>query len=346
MLAPTAALAMKLTATTAAGPRTPGGVRQRPRRGAVAPLLLGLCLAGCTPRTPGGYQGYLEGEFVYVAAPLAGTLTDLAVSRGAEVKTGQRLFQLEREAEAAAVREAEERLAQAQARLANLRPGRRPTELAALEAQVRRAQAARELAELELQRRLALRATQVIAPEELDVARARRDADEAQVAALSADLATARLGARDDEIKAAEAEAQAQAAVLAKAQWALAQKVQQAPSDAWVQDTLYRPGEFVAAGNPVVMLLPPTNVKVRFFVPEPELATLHPGQAVSVSRDGVPTPLSATVTYIAHQAEFTPPVIYSQSNRAKLVYMVEASFAPADARNLRPGQPVDVRLSP
>jgi HlyD family secretion protein len=307
------------------------------------PLLLTLVAAGCTPQTPGGYQGYVEGEFVYLASPLTGTLANLAVSRGADVKTGQLLFELEHEAEAAAAREAEERLAQAKARLDNLTKGRRPIELAALEAQLERAKANLRLSELELERRQKLNEGKVISPAELDVAQSRREADQAQVAALTAELETAHLGARVDEVRAAEAEVQAMAATLAKARWALGQKTQRAPTNAWVHDTLYRQGELVAAGNPVVTLLPPEHLKVRFFVPQGELATLNVGQRVSVSWDGAGAGYPATVNYIATQAEFTPPVIYSKETRAKLVFMVEAAFAPTDARNVRPGQPVDVR---
>lgn len=311
-----------------------------PMLGIVGSLFLG---GGCAPEPSGAWQGYIEGEFVYVGAPLGGTLSNLAVVRGQEVKTGQRLFDLEREAEGAVAREAEQRLAQGKARLENLTKGRRPTEIAALEAQWERARANLRLAELELERRSKLIQDKVVSPAELDLAKARRDADAAQVASLTAELETARLGARADEIKAAEADVQALEAALAKARWAVAQKCQVAPTNAWVQDTLYRPGEFVAAGNPVVSLLPPENLKVRFFVAQPQLASIQPGQPVSVRIDGVGTPLRATVNYIAPQAEFTPPVIYSQENRAKLVFMVEATFAPADARRLRPGQPVDVR---
>lgn len=312
-----------------------------PMLGIVGSLFLG---GGCAPEPSGAWQGYIEGEFVYVGAPLSGTLSDLAVVRGQEVKTGQRLFDLERDAEGAVAREAEQRLAQGKARLENLTKGRRPTEIAALEAQLERARANLRLSELELERRSKLIQDKVVSPAELDLARARRDADSAQLASLTAELETARLGARADEIKAAEADVQALEAALAKARWAVAQKSQVAPTNAWVQDTLYRPGEFVAVGNPVVSLLPPENLKVRFFVPQPQLASIQPGQPVSVRIDGVGTPLRATVNYIALQAEFTPPVIYSQENRAKLVFMVEAAFAPADARRLRPGQPVDVRL--
>lgn len=307
-------------------------------------LLAMLGLAGCSQSPSSTFQGYVEGEFVYVAAPLGGTLANLAVSRGAEVQAGQLLFELEREAEAAAVREAEERLAQAGARLSNLRKGRRPTEIAALEAQLERAQASLRLSKLNLDRLTKLSQERVASRAELDATQAQHDADRAQAAALEADLQTARLGAREDEVKAAAADQQAATAALAKARWAWAQKSQTAPATGRVHDTLYRVGEFVAAGAPVVSMLPPENIKVRFFVPQSLLGAISPGRAVSVSLDGSPTPLAATVSYISTQAEFTPPVIYSKENRAKLVFMVEAAFSPADARNLKPGQPADVSL--
>lgn len=312
----------------------------------VSALLATLALAGCVPESSRSFQGYLEGEFVYVAAPLAGTLTNLAVVRGQEVKAGQLLFELERDAEAAAAQEAERRLAQARARRDNLTKGRRPSEIASLEAQLDRAKANLHLSELELERRTRLIESKVISAAELDAARARREADAAWVASLTADLETARLGARSDEIAAAEAEMQAAEAALARARWAVRQKSQFAPAEARVQDTLYRAGEFVPAGHPVVSLLPPENVKVRFFVPQGRLAAIRPGQPVAVSLDGVATPLRAAVSYVSSQAEFTPPVIYSRENRAKLVFMVEAVFPADTARHLKPGQPAEVTVSP
>jgi HlyD family secretion protein len=305
-----------------------------------------LVLAGCSPKPSESWQGYIEGEFVYAASPFAGTLTRLAVTRGMEVKDGQLLFELEPEPEAAAVREAEHRLTQAKSRQENLTKGRRPTEIAGIEALLEKAKANLHLSEVEFERRSKLREGNVVSPEEFDLARLRRDADKAQVTSLMADLETARLGARVDEIKAAEAEVEALSAALVKARWALGQKAQHAPTNAWVQDTLYRQGEFVAAGRPVVSLLPPTYIKVRFFVPQAQLTSVKPGTQVSVSPDGFAAPLRAMVNYISSQAEFTPPVIYSQESRAKLVFMIEAVFDAAEARNLRPGQPVDVRLNP
>jgi len=305
---------------------------------------LALLLAGCTPDNSGRFQGYLEGEYVYVAPPLGGALTQLAVARGDTVHAGQLLFALECQSETAAVAQAEKNLAQAQAQLDDLLKGKRPTELASMTAQLDRAQANLRLSTAELARRQQLAGTNVISAEELDQARAQRDADQAQVDQLSSDLATANLGGRDDAVRAARAQVASQQAALDKARWSLDQKKQFAPADAQVHDTLYRAGEYVAAGNPVVALLPPANIKVRFFVPEGQLAQIKIGADVTVSADGAARTFAGRVNYISTQAEYTPPVIYSRETRASLVYMIEATFAPADAAALRPGQPVEVTV--
>jgi HlyD family secretion protein len=310
----------------------------------IAGALAALLLAGCSGGSSGIFQGYIEGEYVHVAAPLGGALTNLAVARGDSVTNGQLLFALERGSEADAVRQAEKNLAQAQSQLDDLKKGQRPTEIAALEAQLDRAKADLKLADAELARREQLGGADVVSKEELDQARAKRDADQAQVNQLAADLETAKLGGREDAISAAQAAVASQQAALDKAKWSFDQKQQFAPANAFVQDTLYRQGEWVAAGNPVVVLLPPANLKVRFFVPETALAQIKTGQSVQVSMDGAAKNYSATVNYISTQAEFTPPVLYNRENRAKLVFMIEAKFSPADAADLRPGQPVDVSL--
>ena len=303
-----------------------------------------IFIAGCSPNPSNVFQGYIEGEYVYVAAPLGGSLTNLAVARGNSVTNSQLLFELERGSEADAVRQAEKNLAQARSQLDDLTKGRRPTEIASLEAQLDRAKSDLKLADAELARREQLGGADVVSKEELDQARAQRDADQAQVNQFAADLETARLGGREDAVSAAQAAVASQTAALDKAKWSFDQKQQFAPTNAFVQDTLYRRGEWVAAGNPVVVLLPPENLKVRFFAPETALAQIKAGQSVEVSFDGATKYYSATVNYISTQAEFTPPVLYNRENRSKLVYMIEAKFSPADAADLRPGQPVDVKL--
>jgi len=305
-----------------------------------------LLLFGCSQERAGVFQGYIEGEYVYVASTESGSLTELSVRRGDRVQTGQLLFRLDPEPQQSAFSEAEQRVIQAEARLANLNKGLRPSEIAALEARLASARADAEFAESEVTRFTQLQRESVISPDEMDRARTRRDAARAAEASLQADLETAQLGARQDEIIAAEADLDAAKASVARAQWAVGQKRQSAPVSGVVDDTLYRVGEVVAAGRPVVSLLPPGNVKVRFFVPETELILLKRGMRVSVALDGKPDPVDASVSYVSTQAEFTPPVIYSRENRAKLVYMVEAEFAPGVAADLRPGQPADVKLEP
>jgi HlyD family secretion protein len=131
---------------------------------------------------------------------------------------------------------------------------------------------------------------------------------------------------------------------LAQAQWRVDQRHATAPVAALVSDTYARPGETINAGNPVVELLPPQNVLTRFFVPETELARLRVGDHLTISCDSCAPDLEATITFIAPQAEFTPPVIYSKESRAKLVFLVEAKPNASDAARLHPGQPVDVKL--
>jgi HlyD family secretion protein len=288
-------------------------------------------------------QGYVEGEYVYVGAPVAGRLATLYVARGAQVTAGAPLFQLDRSSEQPARDEAAARLARAEATLADLRKGKRPSELESIEAQLAQAKAMLELSGVALKRRQQLIETRAASREAVDEANAAYERDKARVAELEAELKTAQLGARADEIQAAEAEVTAARAQLAQADWRLAELAQAAPRAGAVVDTLYRLGEWVAAGAPVVSLLPPENVKVRFFVPEPRLGAIEVGHEVQVSCDACAPDLTAVISYVSPDAEYTPPVIYSREMRAKLVYLVEAR--PRQPAVLRPGQPVDVTLA-
>jgi HlyD family secretion protein len=302
-----------------------------------------LALAGCSDPPPAGYGGYVEGEYVRVAAPSGGTLARLDVRRGDRVEARVPLFVLESEQERAARAEAEARVARAKAALANLEKGRRPPELDAVRAQLAQAQAALKASESDLERTRKLVADRFVSPQRLDEALARRDADRGRVAELGAQLAVAALPARSDEIAAARAEVTAAGDALAQAQWRLDQRAQASPVAGLVADTLYRPGEYVPAGAPVVSLLPPGNVKLRFFVPEAQIARVRPGSAARATCDGCGAPVAVVIDYVAPQAEFTPPVIYSRENRARLVFLVEARPAQPDAA-LQPGLPVEVTL--
>jgi len=301
---------------------------------------------GCRRAPSHLLQGYIEGEFVYVASPLAGALEKLHTQRGTNVKAGEPLSVLESEAEKAARDEAERRLVEARATLEDVKKGKRPSELASLEAQFKQAKAALEYSERELSRLQKLFTSGGVTTEqEVDRARSTLDQDRQRAASLDADLTTARLGARSDQITAAEANVKALEAALTKAEWDLTQKRQNAPEAGIVFDTLYREGEWVAAGHPVVAVLPPRYVKLRVFVPEPRLGSLHLGDPVQVFVDGVSGAMTGKISFISPRAEYTPPVVYSQESRAKFVFLVEATFEPAVAAQLHPGQPVDVQLN-
>lgn len=311
--------------------------------GGAALLALGI-FTGCQRADPDQLPGYLEGEFVYVAAPVGGRLEQLAVERGAEVRAGDELFTLETEPEQSSREEVARRLRQALATLDDLKLGARPTELEALRASLREAEAARALAEKELTRQTQLeQAGGVASAQAVDQARAARDQSRERVAQLAAQIETAHLGARADQVAAAEAAAAALEATLSQADWLLAQKTQTTARAGRVFDTLYREGEWVPAGRPVVMLLPPAGVKLRVYVPQARVGALRVGDAVEVLVDGLGS-VASRISYVSTRAEFTPPVLYNRENRDKLVYLVEAQFDPADAVRLHPGQPVDVRF--
>jgi HlyD family secretion protein len=313
--------------------------------GCLAVGLLAIGLVACSEQQPERYSGYFEGEYIRVAAPFGGELTRLLVKRGDKVSAGQPLFALEQDNEKALRQEAEARLRQAEARLADLQKGKRPQELDSIRAELAQAQANWRLSQSELKRNEELLAAGFISPARLDEARATEQRDHARVRQLQADLSVARLSARPDEIAAAKAQVSAAQDALAQADWRLQQKSQTAPQSGLIADTLYQQGEWVAAGAPIVSLLPPENIKARFFVPQKEVGALHIGQTLRIYCDGCRAPIEAAVSFVAPQAEYTPPVIYSRESRSHLVFMVEAHPKAPQAGQLHPGQPIEIELT-
>jgi HlyD family secretion protein len=311
-------------------------------------LLVAASVAGfvaCTP-APGEQpmSGYAEAELVYVAPTAAGVLQTVAVRRGDRVVRGQPLYALEADAQTLGRDAADARRESAEAQASNLRKGKRPAELQAIDQQLAQAQAALAASQAALQRQQQLVAQGYVSALRLDELVAARDRDAARIKELQAQRVLAVEAARSDEIAAAAAQARASTADLALAAWREGQMQRSAPADAVVFDVMYRTGEWVAAGAPVVALLPPGAVKVRFFVPEPALPQAVVGRELALSCDGCPGGLRARIRFVSPQAEFTPPVIYSNDSRSKLVFMAEAD--PVAPSALKPGQPVDVRLLP
>jgi HlyD family secretion protein len=269
-----------------------------------SPLLLaGLLLAACGRSDDHPWLGYVEGEAAFIAAPQAGWLARVAVHRGDAVKTGDLLFTLDNPNQTATRDQADAAIAVAQS-------------------QRRAAQANLVLAQKERARQANLLRLNAGTKQAYDVAKANADATAAQIGQIDAQIAQAR-------------------ANLSGAAYQLSERDVSSRTTGRVEDVFFRAGEYAPAMTPVVSVLPPENVYVRFFVPEPEFAQVKLGQRVRIACDGCAANIVATVTFIAAQEEFTPPVIFSQDNRDKLVFKIEAR-APGGLK-LNPGQPVEVR---
>lgn len=265
-------------------------------------LLFLLPLMACGQKPDNAWLGYGEGDTVFVAAPQPGWVEEMRVARGTAVHRGDLLFVLDTTAQQAGRDQAKGALVQARAALAQEKSNLVYTRT-------------------ELRRQQGLARAGAGTPTELDAALTSYQQSAARIAQLQASIAQME-------------------ASLSGAAYSLSQRQIVAATDGPVQDIYFWPGEYVPASTAVVSILPPANVYARFFVPEAQLAGVHLGQKVRITCDGC-KPMTATITFIAQQAEFTPPVIFSIGNREKLVYKLEAR-APGGLA-LHPGQPIDVR---
>jgi HlyD family secretion protein len=290
--------------------------------------------------------GYMEGDLVLVGSEQGGRVLALSVEEGAAVKQGDPIFSLESSEQEASVATAKARVQEAEARLADAKAEiQRPDEIQVLEAALNETKAMLQVATNNLYRARALYDKGWTTKAQLDDAVAQHDRNEAAVAEAEKRITAAKLPGRSDMIDAAAANAEAARHALSEAEKNLGKRKVLAPADGSVEEVYFRPGEVVNAGQAVIALLPPRNLKVRFFVAEPMRAGLQVDQRISVSCDGCPPDLHAKINFIAREAEFTPPVIFSREQRQKLVYLVEARPEGA-AATLTAGQPVTVMLGP
>lgn len=308
-------------------------------------FLGGIGLSACQQEADSSLPGYVEGDYVRIATPVAGYLRELQVTEGQAITVDQPLFRLESNESISNQQAAAAALQKAQAQVADLNKGKRSEEISALQAQLSAAQAAWRLSEQELSRQQRLRQQGFSNQSALDQAASTRLQAQGKVRDLNAQLALAAQAARVDVRQAAQADVTAATAQLTHADWLVTQTAPHSPVTGRVEETLYRVGEWIPAGSPVVTLLAPEAVKIRFYIPEAALATIKPGQSINVSCDSCQQPIPARISFIANSAEYTPPVIYSKENRSKLVFMVEAK--PLDTKTflLHPGQPVAVTLA-
>jgi len=306
------------------------------------PLIASL-LSSCPAQEPLAV-GYVEGDYVRLAPIEVAQVQSITVRRGDKVAAGQEIGMLENTDARIAVAQAEAALAQANAQLADLRIGKRPEEIAVLEAAVRSAKAKAEEAERVLSRVTDLFKRGIASQAQFDEASTSVKVAQAEIGQSQANLAVAGLPARVEAIKAGEQQVKGATAELEQAQWRLSQRTILAPAAGRISDVIRNPGDVAGPSSPVISMLPDGGIKLKVFVPEAQFSSIKVGSMLSVRCDGCPDGLRARVSYVSPDPEFTPPVIYSLETRQKLVYLVEAR-PEGDATPLQPGQIVDVRLA-
>src|SRR6266702_4547015 len=262
----------------------------------VLPLL--LLLAACKPVDKDQpWLGYGEGDAAFISAPQAGWVTQMRVERGSIVHRGDLLFVLDDTREKAGQEQAQATLAQARASL-------------------KQESANLAYAGVTLERQNRLARDNAGTPTQRDVALSNYRQSQARIRELQGQIAQME-------------------ASLSGAAYTLTQRQVIAQTEGPVQDIYFRTGEYAPASTPVISILPPRNVFVRFFVPETQFSRLRLGQSVRVSCDGC-RPMDAKVTFIASREEFTQPIIFSVGNREKLVFKAEARTP--DGLAVHPGQ--------
>lgn len=251
---------------------------------------------------------------------------------------------LDSEPEASAAAQAKKQWEQAQETLNDLESGQRNTVLESIIAQRKQAAANLDYSQKTLARYKQLFAAGVLAKATLDQAQANYQRDLNLVNQYEANLKEAQKGARANQVKAQQAVVAAAKAAYDKAQWQLSQKTVRAPVAGLINDTFFKPGEFVNSQQPVVSLLAPENVYLVFYIPEPLRSEIKMEEVIEFGCDHCERLYRAKINYIASQAEYTPPVIFSRESRGKLVFRVQAALPVATAKRFYPGQPVDVHL--
>lgn len=306
-------------------------------------LVLGV-LVGCRNYKTEKIQGYVDATLMYASSVKAGKLIVRDFYKGDKVEIGDILFRLEEEPEKSALQVGKEKVKESEEHLADLEKGQRPSEIEALEAKIAQAEARNALAQLSWKRQSDLYEKKFTSKDALDAAKKELDESTALKEELKANLTTAKLGSRQDQIAVARTQLEQAKTDLEKLQWEYDQKVVKALVHGTVFDYYYEPGENVPENKPVLAILIPGKIKAIFYVSEEELSQLRVGEKVKILCDGCKEDIIATISFISPIAEYTPPVIYSVDRRSELVFRVEAIFKPEEATKMNLGLPIEVIL--
>jgi len=304
-----------------------------------------LCLLsqfGCEEKSD-AYQGYIEGEYRCISTQSSGYLSALHVTRGQDVEKDAPLYSLSNDALHLQVNQAEANLAAARGELSDAQTGLRIPEIAELQAGVDAIKVDVERLKLERMRQEQLAVSGSTAQRFLDEARLREERAIKDLEQARLGVENAKLGGREGRILALEAQVTARQTLLGIATWNADQMSVSAPVSGRIEALIYKTGEWIPAASPVIKMLSPEDILVYFFIPETDLTAIKTGMRVELRFDGLDAPRYASIIKVSSSPEYTPPVIYSRENNARLVYRIEGRLDPADATLSHPGQPVQVR---
>ena len=301
-------------------------------------------LPGFGTAAPPSFSGYVDADYVYVSATSAGAISSFPAQEGQEVKKGDLLFAQTDVQETALAASADAQAEAAQATWQNLTTGGRAEELAASQAAVNKAKADLNLAQVTFARSQKLFASNTITQAQLDTDNASLQGAQAALNQAQAQLAVTALPGRDSQQQSAKATFDAAKASADKAKADLADRTITAPMDGRIERTYYDLGEMAPAGTPVLSLLPAKALKVEFYVSEIDRTKLTMGETVGVTCDGCAAGITARVSFMATDPQYTSPIIYSREERSQLVFLAEAKID--NPGGILPGQPVTVSLTP
>jgi len=267
-------------------------------------ISLSLLLLGCSLNEERTSQGYIEGLLTYISSSSSGYLDVLSVDRGYQVIQGSPLFTLTLQPDNHAYDAALQDLQQAKGNKADI-------------------DAKLQFAKVTLVRNKDLYKKGFVQKATLDQSQSDYDSLMAQQVEATSTI-------------------NQKTAQLASNAWTMSQKNITAPKKGVVFDRYYRVGEYVASNQPVLSILSKDDIKIIFYVYQSDLSLLQLGKKVNTACDGDKWE-SATISFISPQAEFTPPLIFSNSTNAKLVFRIEARYASDQNVRCHPGQPVTVK---
>ncbi|MFT6835502.1 MAG: HlyD family secretion protein [Francisellaceae bacterium] len=293
-------------------------------------------------KSPNSLPGYIEANLTYISPQVSGKLNKLSVHRGDKVVIGQPLFKLDSQYYQFALKSAEMNVQANQASYENLLTGERPPEIEQIIANIEQEAAKMEYLQQNFDRNKNLLAENLTSQQNYELSESQLLQAQAKLIQLEASLVTAQLPAREQKVINAKALTNSSAEQTKQAQWEVDQALVKSPVSATVFDTYYWPGEVVNANQPVVSLLVPDQIKLIFFITETELSRISLNKKVQFATDGNSKKMTARITYVSDKAEYTPPVIYSDSSRKDLVFRVEAKVE--ENNTWHSGQPVSVYL--